>query len=92
MSATDPPEPSPTCSPLDTPCDPNTWPAPTPRPVPKFTQDTAGRGAALSVVGKHLLDGIRGYAAEHNLEIDGLPKDAKADIPPNRSLAFYAHS
>ena len=69
---------------LDTPRDPTAWPTPTPRPVPTFTQDTAGLGAVLSVVGKNLLDGIRGYAAAHNLEIDGLPTDPKADIPPEQ--------
>ena len=45
-------------------------------------QDMAALGAVLSVIGKTLLDGIREYAAEHNLEIEGLPKDPKADIPP----------
>ena len=45
-------------------------------------QDMAALGAVVSVLGKTLLQGIRDYAAEHKLEIDGLPKDPKADIPP----------
>ena len=56
---------------LDTPRDPNTWPDPTPRPVPQFTVDALALGQVVSVLGKTLLDGIRGYAAQNNIEIDG---------------------
>ena len=69
---------------LDTPRDPQTWPDPKPRPVPQFIQDTVGLGQVLSTIGKDLLDGIRGYAAQHNLNIEGLPADPKADIPPEQ--------
>jgi phospholipase C len=72
---------------LDTPRDPQTWPVPNPRPVPKFAQDTVGLGQALSAIGKDLLVGIRGYAAQHNLEIDGLPKDPSADVPPEQVVS-----
>jgi phospholipase C len=72
---------------LDTPRDPNSWPAPSPRPVPAFNHDTAGLGAALSTIGAALLDGIRGYAAQHDLEIEGLPKDPKADVPPEEVVS-----
>ena len=44
----------------------------------------AGLGAVLSVMGKTMLQGIREYAAEHNLEIEGLPKDPKAPIPDDQ--------
>ena len=54
---------------------------PQPRPVPQFTPDNAGLGQVLSTIGTDLLAGIRGYAEQHNLEIEGLPKDPDADIP-----------
>ena len=44
-------------------------------------RDMVALGAVVSVLGKALLDGIREYAVERNLEIEGLPKDPKADIP-----------
>ena len=69
---------------LDTPRDPKTWPVPKARPVPPMMQDMAALGAVVSVVGKTMLQGIREYAAEHNLEIEGLPKDPKADIPDDQ--------
>jgi phospholipase C len=72
------------CFSLDTARDPKTWPVPDPRPVPQFTQDNLGLGQVVSVIGQTLLHGIREYAAEENLEIDGLPKDPKADIPPEQ--------
>ena len=50
----------------------------------RCTQDMAALGAVVSAIGKNLLDGIREYAAEHNLEIEGLPKDPKADIPDDQ--------
>ena len=34
--------------------------------------------------GKELLAGIQGYAAQHDLEIEGLPKDPKAEVPPEQ--------
>ena len=37
-----------------------------------------------------MLHGIREYAAEHNLEIDGLPKDPKADIPDDQVVNVIA--
>ena len=69
---------------LDTPRDPKTWPVPKARPVPPMQQDMAALGAVLSVMGKTMLQGIREYAAEHNLEIEGLPKDPKAAIPDDQ--------
>jgi phospholipase C len=69
---------------LETPRDPDTWPIPTPRPVPAFHHDTAALGAALSTIGAALLEGIRGYAVQHNLEIEGLPDDPKAPIPADQ--------
>ncbi|WP_328977704.1 alkaline phosphatase family protein [Streptomyces canus] len=69
---------------LDTPRDPDTWPVPKARPVPPMQQETAALGAVLSTLGKTMIDGIRHYAAEHNLEIEGIPKDPKADIPDDQ--------
>ena len=71
---------------LDTPRDPNTWPDPDPRPVPQFMVDALALGASLSALGKTLVDGIREYAAQNNIEIEGLPNDPNADIPPEQVL------
>ena len=72
---------------LDSPRDPQTWPDPKARPVPQFVEDRVGLGQALSAIGKDLLTGIRGYAAQNNIEIDGLPKDPNADIPAEDVVA-----
>ena len=69
---------------LDTPRDPKTWPVPKARPVPPMQQEMAALGAVISSVGKNLLQGIREFAAEHDVEIEGLPKDPKADIPDDQ--------
>ena len=71
---------------LDTPRDPATWPVPDPRPVPAFMEDPAALGASLSTLGKTLAQGIREYAAQNHIEIEGLPKDPKEDVPPEQLL------
>ena len=71
---------------LDSPRDPQTWPVPEARPVPKFTEDALALGQAVSVLGKSLLDGLRGYAAQNNIKLEGLPEDPKADIPPEQIM------
>ena len=53
--------------------------------MPPFTRDDADLGAALSVIGGGFLTAMRHYAAQHDLEIEGLPQDPKADLPPDRS-------
>ena len=81
---------------LDTPRDPKTWPTPTPRPVPQFTHDIVGLGKVLSHIGTDFLNAIRQYAAQHHLDIDGLPEDPKADLPPEHVVeamrGFFAAS
>ena len=69
---------------LDAPRDPETWPVPKARPVPPMQQDMAALGKMLSTLGKTMLQGIRKYAAEHDLEIEGIPKDPKAAIPDDQ--------
>ena len=71
---------------LDTPRDPATWPVPEPRPVPAFMEDPAALGASLSTLGKTLAQGIREYADQNHIEIEGLPKDPKEDVPPEQLL------
>jgi phospholipase C len=71
---------------LDSPRDPKSWPAPEPRPVPKFTEDALLLGQAVSVLGMTLLDGFRGYAKQHDIKLEGLPDDPKADIPPEQII------
>ncbi len=69
---------------LDTPRDPATWPVASPRPVPQYIQDALGLGQALSTLGKAAFNGIRAYAEQNNIKIDGLPDDPNAEIPPSR--------
>jgi phospholipase C len=71
---------------LSTPRDPDTWPVAEPRPVPQYIQDALGLGQSLSTLGKTAFDGIRQYAQQHNLTIDGLPADPAAEIPPEQAL------
>ena len=71
---------------LDTARDPRTWPVADPRPVPRYIQDALGLGRSLSTLGKAAFGGIRAYAEQHNIEIEGLPEDPKAEIPPEQAL------
>ena len=80
---------------LDTPRDPKTWPVPQPRPVPPFMEDLTALGQALGPLGKALFDGIRAYAEQANIEIDGMPNDPKVDVPPEEAMtvlrSFFAN-
>jgi hypothetical protein len=49
-------------------------------------EDPAALGTSLSTLGKTLAQGIREYAAQNNIEIEGLPKDPKDDVPPEQLL------
>lgn len=69
---------------LDTPRDPGTWPVADPRPVPPYIQDALALGQALSTLGKAAFNGIRAYAEQHNIQIEGLPEDPEAETPPSR--------
>ena len=77
---------------LDTPRDPRTWPEPTPRPVPKFTLDALALGTAISQLGRDFLHGIRDYAHQHNITIEGLPDDPNAEIPPANVIEVLQNS
>ena len=52
------------------------------RPVPAFMEDAAALGTSLSTLGKTLAQGIREYADQNNIEIEGLPKDPNGNLPP----------
>jgi phospholipase C len=71
---------------LDTPRDPSTWPTVEPRPVPQYVQDAIGLGQVLSAIGRTVFNGIRAYAEQHDIKIDGLPDDPGAPIPPEQAL------
>jgi hypothetical protein len=49
-------------------------------------ENAAALGASLSTLGKTLAQGIREYAEQNHVEIEGLPKDPKADLPPEQVL------
>ena len=57
-----------------------------PRPVPPYIQDALALGQTLSTLGKAAFNGIRAYAEQNNIQIDGLPADPKAEIPPEQAL------
>jgi hypothetical protein len=44
------------------------------------------------VLGKTLLDGLRGYAEQNNIEIEGMPKDPKDEIPPEQILNVFRNA
>jgi hypothetical protein len=49
-------------------------------------QVSAYDSKSLSTLGKAAFGGIRAYAEQHNIEIEGLPEDPKAEIPPEQAL------
>jgi phospholipase C len=71
---------------LDTPRDPATWPAAVPLPVPDYIQDALALGQTLSTLGKAAFNGIRAYAEQNNIKIEGLPEDPNAPVPPEQAL------
>src|SRR4029077_18046374 len=70
----------------DTARDPETWPALTPRSVPQYIQDTLALGQVLSKLGRAAFETMRQFAKLNNAEIEGLPKDPKAPIPPEKAV------
>jgi phospholipase C len=71
---------------LETAREPGDWPSLDPRPVPEYIQDALGFGRSLSALGKAAFAGIRTYAEQHNIDIDGLPEDPDAEVPPEEAL------
>jgi phospholipase C len=71
---------------LDMPRDPSTWPVASPRPVPQYVEDAVGFGRSLSILGKAIFEGIRAYAEQHSITIEGLPADPNAQIPPEQAV------
>ena len=76
---------------LDTPRDPATWPVPDPRPVPAFMEDAAALGTSLSTLGKTLAQGIREYADQNNIEIEGLPNGYDGSDWPHHDGLKWPH-
>ena len=54
--------------------------------MPQYIQDALALGQTLSTLGKAVFEGIRGFAEQNNIEIEGLPKDPQAAIPPEQAL------
>ena len=52
-------------------------------------EDAAALGTSLSTLGKTLAQGIREYADQNHIEIEGLPKDPKEERAP-RTVAECA--
>ena len=61
-------------------------PSPNRGRCPRSWRIAAALGASLSTLGKTLYQGMREYAEQNNIEIEGLPKDPKADLPPEQLL------
>jgi len=70
----------------DTARDPETWPTLAPRSVPQYIQDTLALGQVLSRLGRAAFETIRQFAKMNNAQIEGLPKDPKAPIPPEKAV------
>lgn len=70
----------------DTARDPETWPALTPRSVPPYIENALALGQVLSKLGRAAFEAIRQFAKLKNVEIEGLPKDPKAPVPPEQAL------
>ncbi len=47
-------------------------------------QDALGLGRDLSTLGKAAFNGVRAYAEQNNIKIEGLPADPQAEIPQSR--------
>ena len=54
--------------------------------MPQYIEDALGLGKSLSTLGKAAFEGIRAYAEQHNIQIEGLPTDPNAEIPPDQAL------
>ena len=54
--------------------------------MPQYIQDALALGQTLSTLGKAAFEAIRGFAEQNNIEIQGLPEDPKAEIPPEQAL------
>ena len=48
---------------------------------------TTALGKSLSTLGRTLYQGIREYADQNHIEIEGLPKDPDADVPAEVALS-----
>ena len=57
-----------------------------PRPVPPYIQDALGLGQTITAIGTTVFNGIRAYAEQHNIQIEGLPDDPDAEIPAEQAL------
>ena len=54
--------------------------------MPQYIQDALGLGKSLSTLGAAAFRGIRGYAEQNNITIQGLPEDPDAPVPPEQAL------
>jgi hypothetical protein len=68
---------------LDTPRPPHLARA-GPAPGTPYIQDALGLGQTITAIGTTVFNGIRAYAEQNNIQIEGLPADPEAEIPQNR--------
>ncbi len=45
-----------------------------------------GLGQTITAIGTTVFNGIRAYAEQHGIQIEGLPADPDAEIPPEQAL------
>ncbi len=57
-----------------------------PPPVPEYVLDAVALGQTLTTLGRAVFEGLRGCAEQNNIEIEGLPKDPQAAVPPEQAL------
>ena len=54
--------------------------------MPQYIQDALALGKSLSTLGAAAFRGIRAYAEQNNITIQGLPEDPNAPVPPEQAL------
>ena len=54
--------------------------------MPPYIQDALALGQTLATLGKAACNGRRAYAEQNKIQIDGLPEDPQAEIPPEQAL------
>lgn len=57
-----------------------------PAPGTPYIQDALGLGQTITAIGTTVFNGIRAYAEQHHIQIEGLPDDPDAEIPAEQAL------
>ena len=75
----------------DAPRDLGTWPF-SDHGRSRLLEDDVALGRVVSTLGKTLLDAIRGYAEQNNIELKGVPEDPSEEIPPEQVVTVLRNA